>query len=370
VAFYLCIALRAHLRNTGRTKNGPNLKSYLDLVALGTIADVVPITGLNRVLVHFGLSELAESRRPGIIQLKRVSGVNAGPVGVGQVGFRLAPRLNATGRLDSADLALSLLLADNERQAGIIADKLEQLNRTRQSVEERILEEADKALGVMDGGTLAPGLAVAGEGWHVGVIGIVASRLTETYYRPSAVIGVHDGVGRGSLRSIPGVNIYKVLERCSDMLDVFGGHPSAAGLTIKEKMVPRFLEFFPEAVAAEAPDLEYEPYISVAAEWPISKCDEKLVEDLARLKPHGIGNPEPSFCARGVLVKWAREGKSNTLLMGLEEKEVNLKAVGFRMGHRAPGPGDRLDVVYTPKLNSWKGEESVQIEVKDFRVLT
>lgn len=369
VAFYLCIALRAHLRKLGRIKNGPNLKAYLDLVALGTIADVVPITGMNRVLVHFGLAELAAAQRPGIIQLKRVAGLSEGPVGVGQVSFRLAPRLNAMGRLDAADPALQLLLAENEREAGIIADKLEELNRTRQSVEERILEEADKALGVMEGGHLAPGLAVAGQGWHVGVIGIVASRLTDTYYRPSAVIGVHNGMGRGSLRSIPGVNIYKVLERCSHLLEVFGGHPSAAGLTIKEDNIPRFLELFPEAVAAQAPDLDYEPYLSVDAEWPVSNCDLELVKDLGRLKPHGIGNPEPCFCARGVLVKWARQGRSNTLLMGVEEKEVTLPAVGFRMGHRLPEPGDRLDIVYIPKLNTWKGDESVQLEIKDLRVL-
>ncbi len=369
VAFYLCIALRAHLRKKGKLKNGPNLKSYLDLVALGTIADVVPITGMNRVLVSFGLKELEAARRPGIIQLKRVAGIGQGPVGVGHVGFRLAPRLNAGGRLDAADPALQLLLAEGEREAGIIADKLEEYNRTRQSVEERILEEAEKALARLPGGYAAPGLAVAGKGWHVGVIGIVASRITQSYYRPSAVIGVHDGMGRGSLRSIPGVNVYKVLERCSHMLELFGGHPAAAGLTIKEDMIPRFLEFFPEAVASEAPDMDYEPYLSVDAEWPVSKCDLKLVTDLARLKPHGLGNPQPCFCARGVLVKWAREGRSNTLLMGVEEKEVSINAVGFRMGHRLPEPGDRLDIVYTPKLNNWKGEESLQLEIKDFAVV-
>lgn len=371
VAFYLAAALRAHLREKGKLEDDkvPNLKSYLDLVALGTVADVVPITGLNRVLVHFGLDQINKNLRPGIVQLKRVSGLGEKEVGVGQIGFQLAPRLNAAGRLDSAKPALELLLADNEREAGFIADELEECNQTRRKVEEQILGEAMNQIESSPGLSEAPAIVVCGQGWHMGVIGIVASRITEAFYRPAAVIGIHDHMGRGSLRSVPGINIFTALDSCGHLLERFGGHTMAAGMTISEGNVASFRKALAEAVAEQAPDYEYVPKLSVDAEWPIYKCDRELVNDMAALRPHGIRNPEPCFCARGVVVKFAREARSNTLLMELAEKDTVMSAVGFRMAERMPEIGERLDIVYTPILDVWKGEERLKLRIKDFKVL-
>lgn len=368
-AFYLACALRAHLRNQGRLEKEPNLRELLDLVALGAIADVVPLTGLNRVLVHFGLIELNAARRPWIVQLRRAAGVMNGPVNVGMVAFQLAPRLNAAGRLDSAEPGLRLLLSESEREAGLLADELEKQNRTRKLVEERILKEAVAQVEADPRRAEGPALVVAGPGWHLGVIGIVASRLVEKYFRPAAVIGIHDGIAKGSLRSAPGLNIFKALTRCSDLLLAFGGHPMAAGITLRAQDVPKFQEAFAAAVKALAPDYAFTPFLNVDAEWPIYRVDRKLIDDLARLRPHGVGNPEPSFCARGVLVKWAREARNQTLMMGLAEKDALLTAVGFRMSDRLPSPGARLDLVYVPQLDQWEGRESIKLKIKDFVVL-
>jgi single-stranded-DNA-specific exonuclease len=341
----------------------------LDLVALGTVADVVPMTGKNRLLVHFGLKELNAGCRPGLVQLRRVSGVLDRPVGVGQLAFQLAPRLNAAGRLDSGEPSLKLLLADDEKEAGLLAEELEKMNRTRRQVEDRILKEALAQIEASPGLDQAPAIVVHGQDWHIGVIGIVAGRITENYFRPSAVIGVHQGMGKGSLRSVPGINIFKVLARCAHFLEAFGGHPQAAGISIKEQNIRAFAAALSEAVTAEAPEHVFEPAINLDAEWPIFRCDRSLIDELACLRPHGIGNPEPTFCARGVLVKWAREARNNTLLMGLAEKDVTMSAVGFRLGHRLPEPGNLLDLAYSPILDTFQGQESIKLRVKDFKVI-
>ncbi|HUT51763.1 MAG TPA: single-stranded-DNA-specific exonuclease RecJ [bacterium] len=369
-AFYLAAGVRAHLRETGKLKdNGPHLGELLDLVALGTVADVVPMTGKNRLLVHFGLKELNAGRRPGLIQLRRVAGILDRPVGVGQLAFQLAPRLNAAGRLDSGEPSLKLLLADDEKEAGLLAEELEKMNRTRRDVEGRIMAEAMAQIESSPGMESAPAIVAFGQGWHIGVIGIVAGRITENFFRPSAVIGVHQGMGKGSLRSVPGINIFKALCRLSHLLETFGGHPQAAGISIKEQNIPAFVTALIEAVAAESPDHNFEPALNLDAEWPIARCDRRLIDDLACLKPHGIGNPEPVFCARGVLVKWAREARNNTLMMGVQENNLTLPAVGFRLGHRIPEPGNRLDLAYTPILDSYQGQESLKLRVKDFQVI-
>lgn len=370
-AFYLAAALRSRLReqNFFQDGTGPNLLASLDLVAVGTVADVAPITGLNRVLVRHGLEQLNSGRLPGMVQLRRVAGLLDREVTVGNISFQLAPRINAAGRIESGDVALELFLAGSEGEAGAFADELERLNRVRQQVEERILGEAMARIESSPEIEEAPAIVVAGSGWHVGVIGIVASRITEEFYRPSAVIGVHQGMGKGSLRSVPGVNVYRALTRCSRLLEAFGGHPMAAGITVREDRIEEFGEEFTKAVLEEGGGEKTAPTLTVDAHWPINRCDLALLSELARLRPHGIGNPEPSFCARGVSVKWSREARNNTLLMGLEEGKQSFRAVGFRMGHRLPEPGCLLDIVYTPTLDTWEGEESVKLRIKDFQVL-
>ncbi len=368
-AWYLAAAVRAGLREEGRApeRELPNMLGLLDLVSMATIADVVPMTGLNRLLTHYGLLRLNAGKRPGLIQLRRVAGILDQDVSVGKVAFQLAPRINAAGRLEGGEPAMRLLLCEDEKEAGHIADELEGLNRTRQLVEERILNESLSQIESRPGMTEGPAIVVAGQGWHVGVIGIVAGRIKDKFYRPAAVIGVHEGMGKGSLRSIPGINIYKALKQCSHLLEAYGGHPSAAGITIRPEMIERFAACFSEAVAGQASARIMTPMLWVDAEWPLFRLDQKLLEDLAKMKPHGIGNPEPCFCARGVLVKWASEARKNTLIMGVVERGKPVKAVGFRMGHLLPEPGSRLDIVYTPVLNAWEGDTSIELRIKDFR---
>lgn len=367
-AFYLAAALRSHLRGKEMfdDKNCPNLLHYLDLVALGTVADLVPMTGMNRVLVHYGLEQINAGRRPGIIQLRRVAGSLNKPVGVGQLAFGLAPRINAAGRLDSGEPSLRLLLTDNEKEAGLLADELENLNLTRRRVEEIILAEAMRIIDSTPGMEQAPAIVVAAKDWHIGVIGIAASRITESFHRPSVVIGINEGMGKGSLRSVPGIDIYQALRRCETLLEAFGGHKQAAGITIKEENIERFEEAFKQAIMDEAGEGAFEAVFPVDADWPIHRVDHDLVKDLARMRPHGIGNPEPVFRARGVLVKWAREAKNNTLIMGVQEKHVTLPAVAFRLAHRLPEPGSRLDIAYTPFLDDWKDNEELKLRVKEF----
>jgi single-stranded-DNA-specific exonuclease len=366
-AFYLLVALRARLRELGRIEDkNHNLLSYLDLVALGTVADVVPLLGLNRALVLFGLEQMNRGLRPGIVQLKRVADLGDQPLTAEHLSFQLAPRLNAAGRLDSGEPSLRLLLTDDEREAGILAEELEQQNQTRRKVEERILAEALRQIEDDPRRAEQPIVIVDGAGWHIGVIGIVASRLAETFFRPALVVGVHHGVGKGSLRSVAGVNIFAAVRNCADLLEAYGGHPMAAGLTVRAEKLDSLRAALVREVGEAFTEPGRGPTMAVDAEWPLSRCDLALVDELARLKPHGIGNPEPRLCARGVVVRWAREGRSNSLQLGLQEGGMTVTAYGFRLG-TPPQPGDRLDVVYTPARDRYQGADSLRVRIRGLK---
>jgi len=368
-AFYFAAALRSKLRESGELgeDRGPNLLSYLDLVAMATVADVVPMTGLNRVMTHFGLEQIKAGRRPGVLQLRRAAGILDREVSTGAIAFQLAPRINAAGRLGSGDPALRLLLSRDEAEAGRIADELERMNRTRQTVEESILEEALAQIESQPGAAEAPAIVVWGRDWHVGVIGIVASRITDKFTRPAAVIGVSGDTGKGSLRSIAGVNIYSALKECAPLLSAYGGHPMAAGITINPDKIESFREKLCEAVKRTAPPEAFTPGLRVEAEWPLYRVDLALAHELALLKPHGMGNPEPALLAKRVEVKWSREARKNTLLMGLKERDAVMDAVGFDMGRLLPAPGERLDVVYVPVADEYGGKRRVKIKIKSLR---
>jgi single-stranded-DNA-specific exonuclease len=368
LAYLVLVALRAHLRERGFFQNRaePNLRSYLDLAALGTIADVVPLLGLNRTLVAFGLEQINAPVRPGLQMLSRVAGLHETQLSAMRVAFTLVPRLNAPGRLDHAGLALQLLLTRELREARELAEQLDRMNSTRQRVEERILAEAVEQVEEDPKMPAGRSLVAAGKGWHPGVIGIVASRLVDRYHRPTAVISLQDGVGKGSLRSVPGFHLYQALEECAPVLIGFGGHAQAAGLVIAEDQLPAFRERF-EAVAAErTAAADREAKLVLDAEWRLSKLDRKLVDDLARLEPHGPGNPEPLFAARGVIVVQSRVVKDKHLFFVLQEGGVNIEAWAFGQGPECPAPGDLMDVAYTPELHRHRDRESIRIRIKDF----
>jgi single-stranded-DNA-specific exonuclease len=366
VAFYLALGIRLRLREAGQA-NLPDLRRYLDLVTLGTIADIVPIVEENRVLVKHGLRELTQTTSPGLVALKTVSGVSA--VSTGVVGFRLAPRLNAGGRLAEATRSVELLTTDDRARAEQLAAELDQENRARQLIEQEILDDALRRIEADSGFAQRRSIALASTDWHPGVIGIVASRLVERFYRPTVLIAIDPerGTGRGSGRSIPGLNLYDAFTACSPVLLGFGGHRMAAGLSIEADQIPPFAERFEAAVQGATRPEDFVPTTLVDAELTFDTVDERLVENLAQLEPHGSGNPEPIFLARSVTVVSRRIVGENHLKLFLRQGNRGVAAIGFGMAEVAVDEGSRLDILFSPEKNEWNGNTSMQLRLRDMR---
>jgi single-stranded-DNA-specific exonuclease len=386
VAFHLLLALRRRLREAGwfAERPEPNLREQLDLVALGTIADVVPLTGPNRVLVHFGLRELARASRPGILALKSVAGI-AGAVSCGDVGFKLGPRLNAAGRLADASLGVRLLLSQDLGEARALAEQLDTANTERQELQARIAEEAARRA-AEQGDRRA--LVVSSPGWHVGVAGIVASRLVERFHRPALVLCEEDsGTAKGSGRSIEGFHLYDALRSCSAHLTRFGGHRHAAGVTLPTSAVAELARAL-EAVARErlAPE-QLEPRLRIDAELRPEEIEVRLAEQLQRLAPFGAGNPEPVFACEELeavdvrVLADRRAGGPGHLKLRLAppapagwSPRVSdspgrgaVDAIAFGMGGIAVARGGRIRAAFQVGLDSYFGEERVQLKVKDVK---
>lgn len=293
VVFKLCHALLKQ-----RPLPNFDLKARLDLVALGTVADIVPLHAENRTLVQHGAIEIARSNRIGLRKLIQIAGVRP-PILTEDIGFRLGPRLNASGRLTTAEKSLRLLLTDDEVEAEALAQFLDAQNRERREVEEQIFQAAEEKIDPAKIDIL-PALVVAERGWHPGVLGIVASRLTRKYHRPTVVIGIENGIGKGSGRSIEGLNLVEALKRCASRLQKFGGHEMAAGLTIREEDVDLFANEF-RAAAAEMLSEEFlQPRLHLDHELALAEIDVDLLRWHEMLQPFGNGNRQPLFFARNV----------------------------------------------------------------------
>jgi len=368
VTFCLAMALRKRLRERGRfgeARPEPNLKEALDLVALGTVADVVPLVEVNRVLVRFGLEEIARSRRPGLRALKRVAGMAEGaPVSAGQVGFRLGPRINAAGRLDDAGRGVRLLLTHDPEAAAALAEELDRENRSRQEIERLMLEEAlADAQGRVRAG--ARGLVLSRDGWHPGVVGIVAARVAERFHRPAVLVGVADGVGKGSGRSIEGFHLYDALAACGVHLARFGGHRHAAGVTVEPERLPAFREAF-ERFAFErlTPD-DLVPRCRIEGWALAADLDERAADDLARLAPFGAGHAEPLFAVR------ARPARARTVgAAGAHLKfqlGPGLDAIGFSLGERLSLCGGEVEAALSLGFDEWDGSRRLQARIRDIR---
>jgi single-stranded-DNA-specific exonuclease len=341
----------------------------LDLVALATVADVAPLRGENRVMVRYGLKLLAETTHPGLRALLRSSGLEGKPLTAGRVGFVLAPRLNAAGRIADAKLGLRLLLTDDEAEANVIARELEELNRARQDMDRTVLDDAVRQLE-------APGMAdrfayvLWRDGWHAGVIGIVASRIVEMTARPAVLVAVEHGVGKGSGRSIGAFDLHGALGACAEHFQRYGGHRAAAGLTMDAAKLPAFAEQF-DAVARErlTPD-DLVPQVRVDLEVPIDQVGEQLEQLIRHFEPYGIGNPAPTFRTDGVRLSVAprRIGTDGLRLM-FEAPHGELEAVGWGMAPRmATLDWTRpLDVVYRLERDEYRGVSRLQLKVADLR---
>ena len=367
VAFALAMALRKALRERGRfggTRPEPNLREALDLVALGTIADVVPLVGANRVLVRWGLEALATSRRPGIRALKRVAGIADGAeISAGQVGFRLAPRINAAGRLDDAGRGVRLLLEDDPSRADALARELDRENQARQEIERTILDEAlhDASARVQAG---ARGLVLARDGWHAGVVGIVASRIVERFHRPAVLVALGEAEGKGSGRSIEGFHLHDALAACATHLARFGGHRHAAGLTIARERLPAFREAFEAHAASLLRDEDLVPRCRIEGWVEERQLDEGAALALAKLGPYGAGHPEPVFALCGPPARARTVGAGGAhlkLTLG------RLDAIGFGMGERLALCEGPLEAAFTVGLDEWDGARRVQLRLRDVR---
>src|SRR5437763_6980851 len=296
VAFHLLLALRRRLREAGwfSGRAEPNLREHLDLVALGTIADVVPLTGPNRVLVHHGLRELARGARAGVLALKSVAQI-AGEVSAGDVGFRLGPRINAAGRLDDASVGVRLLLTEDLREARSLADQLDKANTERQELQARIAAEAIEMATKLGTPEQRRCLVVSSPGWHAGVVGIVASRLVEKFHRPALVLAEDGTTAKGSGRSVEGFHLYDALARCGRFLTRFGGHKHAAGMQLPTSGIGEFADAIETEARAKLDPALLSPRLRIDAELQPADIGLRLAEQVRRLAPFGAGNPEPVF---------------------------------------------------------------------------
>ena len=370
LAFYLIMALRAKLREGGRfaESQAPDIRRYLDIVTLGTIADMVPLRGVNRVLARRGLVELGGSTRPGILALKQVARVAAGDINVGQVAFQLGPRINAAGRMDAGLKVVEMLTTDSAEVALRIAQELDENNRERQLMEARVLEEALSRIEADPGLADRYSIVVGQEGWHPGVLGIVASRILERFHRPTVVVGFRDGEGKASARSIRGFHLVQALQRCGDLLEKFGGHEYAGGLSIKQDKFPLFRDRFEETARASLGPEDLVPLLEVDAELEFSAIGFPLLRRLDALKPFGIGNPEPLFLSRGAELSERRDFNGGARLR-FRQNGRSLAAVAFNnVGRDLPlQPGAKVDLVYRLSENEWNGTRTVELRLVDGR---
>ncbi|TYL11080.1 hypothetical protein MTAT_23440 [Moorella thermoacetica] len=362
VAFKLAQALAASFNLP--PEGGVAAGWALDLAALGTVADAVPLLGENRLLVQLGLPLLAAGRRPGIRALAEVAGLPAGNWTARQVAFGLVPRLNAAGRLGAADPGLELLLTTSPQRALELAARLEKENQTRRLLEEAVTAEALVLAGeARERGE--KGLVLAAPGWHPGVIGIVAARLAEQFNRPVVLIALAGDRGRGSGRSIPGINLHELLSRCRSHLLAFGGHSQAAGLEIAATEIPAFREAFNTALTGMGAEPQV-PSIRAEAEVLVSQLDWQLLEELEQLAPFGEGNPRPVLVTRRALIKAARQvGRDGThlkLTAGGEGREIG--AIGFNLS-LPPGlsPGNHVDLAFYLERNTYRDREELQLRL-------
>jgi len=364
VAFKLVQAL------LGERLSGRVLQSYLKVVAIGTIADVVPLVGENRVIARFGLEGLRQPSQAGLQALLEVSGLEGREISSGDVGFRIAPRLNAAGRMENARDVIDLLTCSDPQKAREIAGRLEELNRERQRVEDGILREIEAIMDRHPEKRERYSLVLAGEGWHRGVIGIVAQRVVERYHRPTLVIGVGDGLGVGSGRSIRALHLLDALSAVQDLFERFGGHAMAAGFALPSARIAELETRFERYDRAVLKPHDLEPVLRVDAEVSGAEIDWSLFEALETLAPFGCGNPTPVLAARDL-----------RLLLGpriLQEKHLKLRvacgprafdAIGWGMAERAAtlASGQSLDMAFTLDQNVFQDVRRLQLVVSEIR---
>ncbi|WP_295234816.1 single-stranded-DNA-specific exonuclease RecJ [Veillonella sp.] len=365
VAFKLCQAI-------WRERTGEAYLDDLDIVALGTVADVVPLVGENRIIVREGLKKMTESPNIGIAALVEVAGLGGRKLTTGHIGFTLAPRLNAAGRVTHATRAVELLITTDQTTANCIAEELQATNQERQLIERGIHEEA--RLDVINQAEEASKvIVVAGEGWHPGVIGIVASRLVEEFYRPTLVISIHDGIGKGSCRSIENCNIYEALKSAEDLLLQFGGHKQAAGFSIAAENIPALRQRLTEYCEQHLTTEDYVPIIDIDAPLEPAEVTVELVDQIETLEPYGMGNSTPVFAINPIAVQdvFLLGQQKNHCKIILQSQVGPLDAIIWHGAeyHREVFPDEQIKVAFALQKNEWQGRVSPQLMVQDLALL-
>jgi single-stranded-DNA-specific exonuclease len=378
VTFVLLVALNREARGRGlfADQPEPDVRQWLDLAALGSICDVTQLVGFNRVLAARGLRAMSAWRNPGLAALMDVAGLAKGVAGVFEAGFILGPRINAGGRIGRSDLGARLLSTDDPAEAADLARELEGLNADRKSVERQIAEEAARAIEQDSNFDPAdPVVVTAREGWHPGVIGIVASRLRERYRKPVVVIGIDRAadIAKGSGRSQPGVNLGRAIQAAFErgLLLAGGGHAMAAGLTMRPSSIPEFRAFLRDALAGETTAARREDALDIDVLMSPGAAARSLLDDFHRLAPFGPGNPEPIFALADVRVERVFPMRGGHLRCDLADPGgAKVKAVAWRvedteMGRRLMAGGASLHVAGKLKADDWNGREGVQMEIED-----
>ncbi len=350
------------------------LLDAIGLVAVGTVADVVPLVGENRIFAIYGLHALRRSAHPGIAALVRQASVGERPLTPRDISFGIGPRLNAAGRLAEAGLCVELLTSDSPERAAAIARDLEAKNRERQRIQSSILEDARRRLAEVGDWATRRAIVLADEGWHAGIVGIVAAKLAEEFSRPTVLLALDGDTARGSARSVPHFNLFQAIEACEEALLGYGGHSQAAGLRVRRDALDRFRALFEAEAARSLGDWEPCGLVEIDTEVPLPAVTEGLVRDLARLAPHGAGNEPPVLVCSDVVVA------GSPMLMGNQGQHVSfyvrqgdhsLRAVGFRMGelYDALAAGEvACDIAFTPKINGYRGIDEVELELCDVRL--
>ncbi len=369
LVFKLCHGLLKQMR----AENHPvafriKLKDHLDLVALGTVADLVPLLGENRILARHGLRILEATLRPGLRALMDVAGVKPTQgITPTDISFRLGPRINASGRLADAALSVELLISDDAKFCADTAQQLDTFNRERQDIERGITEQAEKMIETQF--SALPGIVLFHEEWHPGVVGIVAGRVTRKYNRPCVVLGNEGDMAKGSGRSVDGLNLVEVLGTCCENLSSWGGHPMAVGIALPKIHVADFRARFAEAVRAHAGSDVAEARLDIAAWLTPEQLNERLMDELDTLHPFGQGNPEPVFGLRGIVLAGRLEVfKELHFRFGIEDgRGRRLHGVAWKLAHRQPPMGQPIDLAVELKWNHFNGRKLLQLGLIDWR---
>ncbi len=366
------------IQGYAQTNNIPfeKLIPYLDLVVVSIASDIVPIMDENRILAHFGLIQLNKDPREGLKSIINLSGLADKDIAVEDIFFKIGPRINAAGRMESADKAVDLLLADNARNAKVAANSVNFFNDARKNIDRNITQDALRMLADERELGERKSTVLYNSKWHKGVVGIVASRLIETYFRPTVVLTASNGLATGSARSVVGFDIYQAIESCNDLLENFGGHMYAAGLTLKIENVPEFIERFESIVSKTIQDEMLIPQVDIDSRLDLSKIDAKFYRILKQFRPFGPGNMSPVFVTKNVadngegrIVGLSKEHLKLSLVQE-DDPFKNYPAIAFQQAdlYEYIHSGDYFDICYSIDENSFRGVTNLQLNIKDIKV--